>query len=258
MPSPQSLLNLQGIGRRYGGFDAVADVDLTVEQGARVAVIGPNGAGKSTLLGLIGGTVPPSSGRILLNGLDITKKGVRERARLGVVKTYQHSSVFNGMSVRENLEVSIRQRLGYGMRLFTRQHERTSLREEADHHVSMVALSHRSEALAGSLSHGERRALDLAIALAAKPNLLLLDEPMAGMTKGDSERMTALVNSLQADITVILVEHDMDVVFSLAKDVVAMAAGRVIDRGNPAHIQSSEAVQEVYLGSHERGEFFHV
>jgi branched-chain amino acid transport system ATP-binding protein len=251
------ILELRGITREYGGLVAVADVDLRVAAGARVAVIGPNGAGKSTLLGLIGGTVRPSSGTILLDGNDITGLPVRDRSRSGVVKTFQHSSLFDSVSCQENVRIALRRRMGISTSFFGSARVEGAIEQESRHFLEIAGLGDKDSVVAGSLSHGERRSLDLAIALSLEPRLLLLDEPMAGMTKADSERLTVLIGELPRSITILLVEHDMDVVFNLAEDVVAMAAGRVIERGTPADIQSSPAVQEVYLGSNERGEFFY-
>ncbi|MCU1637336.1 MAG: transporter ATP-binding protein [Cryobacterium sp.] len=258
MTSSADILELKGLTREYGGLVAVADVDLRVAHGARIAMIGPNGAGKSTLLGLIGGTIRPSSGTIHSDGEDITKLSVSRRSQRGIVKTFQHSSLFDEVSAHENVRVALRRRLGISTSLFGGAKVFRAMEEQSRHYLDMTGLQAKSDVLAGALSHGERRALDLAIALALEPRLLLLDEPMAGMTKGDSERLTGLIRALPRTITILLVEHDMDVVFNLAEEVVAMASGRVIERGTPAAIQASDAVQEVYLGSTERGEFFYV
>jgi len=258
MKSSTDILALKGLTREYGGLVAVAGVNLQVAHGARIAVIGPNGAGKSTLLGLIGGTVRPSSGSIHTEGEDITRMPVRERSQRGIVKTFQHSSLFDDVSCLENVRIPLRRRLGISTSLFRGRQAARTLEEESLHYLDMTGLHAKGEVLAGALSHGERRSLDLAIALALEPRLLLLDEPMAGMTKADSERLTGLIRALPRTITILLVEHDMDVVFNLAEEVVAMASGRVIERDTPAAIQASAAVQEVYLGSNERGEFFYV
>jgi branched-chain amino acid transport system ATP-binding protein len=258
MKPSTEILELKGLTREYGGLVAVADVDLQVTSGARIAVIGPNGAGKSTLLGLIGGTVRPSSGSIHSHGEEITKLSVRERSQRGIVKTFQHSSLFDDVSCQENLRIPLRRRMGISTSLYERKQATRAIEETSRHYLELVGLQAKGDILAGALSHGERRSLDLAIALALEPELLLLDEPMAGMTKGDSERLTGLIRALPRTLTILLVEHDMDVVFNLAEEVVAMASGRVIERGTPGVIQASAAVQEVYLGSNDRGEFFHV
>lgn len=252
-----NAIETRGLTRTYGALAAVSDTNLTVANGARVAVIGPNGAGKSTLLGLIGGTIQPSSGTITLNGRDVTPLPAHKRARVGLVKTFQHSSLFHEATALENIRIAVRQRKGLAASLLRKRRSNEEVEDESRHHLDVVGLGAKAESIAGALSHGERRGLDLAVALALEPIVLLLDEPMAGMTKADSDRLTALLRDLPSTITLVLIEHDMDVVFTLANNVVVMAAGEVVDRGSPTHIQSSSVVKEAYLGQGESGGFFH-
>jgi branched-chain amino acid transport system ATP-binding protein len=235
-----------GLTKRFGAVTAVDAVTLSVATGARHAVIGPNGAGKSTLFALVAGTLSPTSGTVALLGTDVTRARDHQRARRGLVKTFQHSSLFPAMSLRDNVVLSTQRTHGRSARPFGRiSRDALTAAEEA---LAMVGLAQRADALAGSLSHGERRQLEVALALGVRPRVLLLDEPTAGMSASETDRFVDLVRDLPQDITVLLIEHDLDVVFSLADQVTVLHLGAVIASGPPAVIRGSELVQRTYLG----------
>ena len=238
-----------GVGRRFGGLHAVNDVDLEIVAGERRAILGPNGAGKTTLFNVISGDFPPTSGSIELFGLDVTTTPARKRARLGLARTYQQSRLFLGMSVEDNIYLSI---LGVEnghlspVRLPRRDDE---IRERARQAAGRAAIDGKLSELVGSLSHGEHRQVGLAMALAAKPRLLMLDEPASGLSRGERTLLTELLIALERDITLILIEHDMDVALRVAEYVTMMHDGRVIVEGTPAEIRANELVHDLYLGS---------
>lgn len=236
----------QSVTMAYGSVIAVDGVDLAVAQGERRAVIGPNGAGKSTLFALLAGTLRPTRGRVFLLGRDVTRMHDHQRARLGLVKTFQHSSVFARMSLLDNVLLGTHRTHDRPSRWFGGTGRAATV--AAHEALTQVGLANRSETLAGSLSHGERRQLEVALALAVQPEVLLLDEPTAGMSVTETERFVQLIDGLPRTITVLIIEHDLDVVFSVADHVTVMHLGAVIADGTPEQIRASEKVQEVYLG----------
>ncbi len=241
-----AVLSTKGLGKRYGSVVAVEDVTLDVPAGERRALIGPNGAGKSTLFAMVAGTLRPTSGRVELMGDDVTRLRDHQRARRGLVKTFQHSSVFAAMSLLDNVLLGTQRTHGRASRPFGGS-SRAAL-DTAYEALAQVGLSGRDGVLAGSLSHGERRQLEVALALAVQPEVLLLDEPTAGMSAAETERFVQLVGGLPRDITVLIIEHDLDVVFTLADRVTVLHLGRVIEDGTPDEIRASELVQRTYLG----------
>ncbi|GBD16541.1 Lipopolysaccharide export system ATP-binding protein LptB [bacterium HR26] len=241
-------LELQGVSRRFGGLRAVQDVSLSLAPGERRAIIGPNGAGKTTLFNVIAGDLRPTSGTIRFYGDDITHLPPYERIRRGIARTYQTPLVFPRLSVLDNLYLAVR-----GVRPW-----RMSLRRPRAGDPEMVRAQQLSEqvglgdaihALAGALAHGQQRQLELGMALAANPKLLLLDEPAAGLSPGERELLAGLLLALDPGMTILLVEHDMDVAFRVARQVTVMHEGRVIAEGTPEEISADELVQQVYLGS---------
>ncbi|MEV4098728.1 ABC transporter ATP-binding protein [Nonomuraea sp. NPDC049649] len=240
-------LVLDGLGKRYGSVVAVDDVSLEVRQGARHAIIGPNGAGKSTLFALIAGTIRPTSGRVHLFGEDVTGLPDHRRARRGLAKTFQRSSVFGSMSLLQNVLLGAERRHGGPARVVGR-HTRKAV-EAAQAHLNRVGLLDRAEVRADLLSHGERRQLEVALALAVEPRVLLFDEPTAGMSAAETDRFVEIVEALPRDITVLIIEHDLDVVFTLADRVTVLHLGAVIADGSPDDIRASELVQQTYLGT---------
>ncbi|MBA3411342.1 MAG: ABC transporter ATP-binding protein [Geodermatophilaceae bacterium] len=249
-----ALLELRGVGRSFGALKAVDAVDLDVASGARHALIGPNGAGKSTLFRLISGEMPVSAGSVTLSGNDVTKLSQVRRARRGLAQTMQHSSLFLTQTAAQNVGLAAQRHRGTAAWLLPRRQRQVDAR--ARELLDAVGLSERSDVVVSSLSHGERRQLEIAVALACEPRLLLMDEPAAGMSPTESGRLTELVQALPREITVVIVEHDLDVVFALAERVTVLHLGRVLLTGSPDEVRGSTAVQEAYLGSSTRGELF--
>ena len=241
------LLSLTGVSRRFGALTAVDDVHLDVPAGARHALIGPNGAGKSTLFKLVAGSMPVSAGTLRLAGDDVTSLSEPQRARRGVSQTLQHSSLFLSQSAEQNVLLAAQRRLGSRHSLLPRR--QSAARDRARGLLADVGLDDRRADPVSALSHGERRQLEVAVALACEPRLLLLDEPAAGMSPAESGRLVALLRSLPETVTVVVVEHDLDVVFALATSVTVLHLGRVLLTGSPDEVRASEAVQQAYLGT---------
>jgi branched-chain amino acid transport system ATP-binding protein len=250
-----AVLETSGLGRRFGALRAVDDVALNVEAGARHALIGPNGAGKSTLFRLVSGNLAPSSGQVVYQGRDITRLAEHRRARLGIAQTFQHSSLFLTMSALENV-VLARQRLGGHGRRPVPGGPRRAIDREATDLLAQMGLDGRGRVPVAALSHGERRQLEVAVALATRPRLLLLDEPAAGMSPAETQRFADLVEHLPEEITIVLIEHDLDLVFRLASVVTVLHLGRILATGAPEDIRASTEVQESYLGTGRRQDLF--
>jgi branched-chain amino acid transport system ATP-binding protein len=244
------VLQLRGIGRRFGGLHAVRDVDLDIHPGERRAILGPNGAGKTTLFNVINGDMPPTSGTIELFGQDVTREPARRRAKLGLARTYQQSRLFLGLSVEDNIYLAILGVEGGRLRPVVVPGRDEAIRERARAAAGRVAIDRKLSELVGSLSHGEHRQVALAMALAVRPQLLMLDEPAAGLSRGERVLLTDLLLGLDREITLILIEHDMDVALRVAERVTMMHDGGVIVEGTPEEIRSSELVHELYLGTH--------
>jgi branched-chain amino acid transport system ATP-binding protein len=243
-----AVLRLEGIDRRFGGVHAVRNVDLEVRPGERRAVLGPNGAGKTTVFNLISGEFPPSSGRVELFGQDVTTLPARKRARLGLSRTFQTSRLFAGLSVEDNLYLGALGVAAGHLRMVPSGKD-DALREKARAMSTQVGLQERLGDFVADLSHGEQRQLEVGMALVAEPRLLMLDEPAAGLSRAERVRLTEMLIGLDPDITLILIEHDMDVALRVAKWVTMMHDGRVIVEGTPAQIRSNQTVHDLYLGS---------
>jgi branched-chain amino acid transport system ATP-binding protein len=241
-----ALLELDGVTRAYGGLRAVDGVDLRLDAGARHGLIGPNGAGKSTLFKLILGAEPVSDGRLHFDGVDITRMPEHQRVRLGIAQTFQHSSLFAALSCSDNVLLALQRRTGDARRVFGRPSR--ALRAEAEELLARVGLEGAGPRSAAVLSHGEQRQLELALALAARPRLLLLDEPAAGMSPAETQRLAAMIGALDPEIAVIVVEHDLDFVFRVARDVSVLHLGAVLMTGPAAAVRASDEVAKVYLG----------
>ncbi|MGI8720736.1 MAG: ABC transporter ATP-binding protein [Geodermatophilaceae bacterium] len=249
-----ALLELRGVGRSFGALKAVDGVDLDVSSGARHALIGPNGAGKSTLFRLISGEMAVTSGTVTLSGHEVTKLSQVRRARRGLGQTMQHSSLFLTQTAAQNVALAAQRHRGTATWLLPRRQRNVDAR--VGELLQAVGLSERADVVVSALSHGERRQLEIAVALACEPRLLLMDEPAAGMSPAESGRLTELVLALPREITVVIVEHDLDVVFALAERVTVLHLGQVLLTGTPDEVRGSAAVQEAYLGSSKRGELF--
>ena len=246
-------LRLRGVGRRFGGLLAVDGVDLDVVEGERRAVLGPNGAGKTTLFNLICGDIPPSTGTIELYGEDVTRRPARARAALGLARTYQQSRHLLGLTVEDSIYLAIVGVEGGRLRpvLLRRDGE---IRERAREAAGRVAIDGKLRERVGDLAHGEHRQVAIAMALAAKPRVLMLDEPASGLSRGERVLLTDLLLELDPSITLILIEHDMDIALRVAQSVTMMHDGRVIVEGTPDEIRANETVHDLYLGRSGTGE----
>jgi branched-chain amino acid transport system ATP-binding protein len=250
------VLECDAVTKRFGSLAAVDDVTIRVAPGARHALIGPNGAGKSTLFNLLSGTLVPTSGRILFAGQDVTRKSDAWRSRAGLAKTFQHSSLFLSLSVADNVAIAAQRVSGHGMRLARSARRCPGVDDSVERCLEQTGLTSRARHRVSELSHGERRQLEVAVALATEPTLLLLDEPTAGMSAAESGNFAALVESLPPEVTVLLIEHDLDVVFRLASRISVLHLGRLLADGDPETVRADEAVQRAYLGSGSSEELF--
>ena len=248
----EPILRLRGVGRRFGGVHAVKEVDLEVRPGERRAILGPNGAGKTTLFNVISGEFPPTAGTIELFGGDVTAEPGRKRARLGLSRTFQTSKLFLGMTVEDNFYLAL---LGVrdGHLRMVRSRRDTEMRERAREMAGVVGLEGVLDREVGELSHGEQRQVELGMARATDPKLMMLDEPAAGLSRGERLQLTELLKELPPEITLILIEHDMDVALGVAEWVTMMHNGSVLVEGTPDEIRANETVHELYLGSGETG-----
>jgi branched-chain amino acid transport system ATP-binding protein len=242
------MLELKGICKRFGGVVATDDVSLQVARGEIHALIGPNGAGKTTLLSQIAGMLGPDSGDVFFEGKQITKLKPHERVRAGLARSYQITSIFARLSALENLALAVQARTGSSFSFWHPVSEERALFDEARALLSEIDLSGKENQPAGTLAHGEQRALEVGLALATAPRLVLLDEPMAGMGPEESQRMIALIKRIRSRVTVLLVEHDMDAVFRLADRISVLVNGRLIATGAPAAIRANAEVRQAYLG----------
>lgn len=249
-------LSVEGLSRHFGSLKAVEGVTFEVGAGTRHALIGPNGAGKSTLFALIAGTLPATAGTVRLHGQDVTGLSEHARATRGLVRTFQHSSLFLSATARENVLIAVQRRHGVHARVWGAIARRRALLDEADQILGQFHLLDRAGAAAGALSHGERRQLEVAVALATSPSVLLLDEPAAGMSPADTAAFQEIVLALPRDITVLLVEHDLDLVFGLAERVSVLHLGEHLITGEPEQVRASEAVQRAYLGAEDTSDLF--
>ncbi|HEU4351957.1 MAG TPA: ABC transporter ATP-binding protein [Burkholderiales bacterium] len=242
------MLSLRNLSKRFGGVVAVDGVSLDVGAGEVHALIGPNGAGKTTLIHQISGTLAADAGEILFLEKDITRLPAHRRVAVGLARSYQITSIFRRFSVLDNLALAVQARSGSSFSFWRPVAEETALFEEARLIASQVNLTQKLDAVASTLSHGEQRALEVGLALATRPKLVLLDEPMAGMGPEESKRMIGLIGRIRAEVSVLLVEHDMDAVFRLADRISVMVNGRLIATGFPEQIRMHEEVRKAYLG----------
>ena len=243
----EPILRLRGVGRRFGGLDAVSDVDLDVGHGERRAILGPNGAGKTTLFNVISGDMPATSGTITFLGQDVGDLPAAGRTRLGMGRTYQKSRLFLGLTVEDNLYLAVLGTRRGHLRLSRRAVD-GEMRERARELAAAVGLEPKLGELVGSISHGEQRQLEVGMARAVDPKLMLLDEPASGLSRGERLALTDLLLELDPGITLILIEHDMDVALRVAQSVTMMHDGRKIVEGTPDEIRANELVHELYLG----------
>ncbi|MEM7545094.1 MAG: ABC transporter ATP-binding protein [Pseudomonadota bacterium] len=232
-----SLLTTSGLKRNFGGLTAVSNVDFALTQGEVRALIGPNGAGKSTFIGLLCGRLPPSAGRVEFDGRDVTALPAHKRIGLGMAYTFQITSIFGGLSAHENVALAARRALGRG-----------EVADKVGAALAQVGLSDRAGDVAGDLSYGHQRLLEIAMGLVQSPRLLILDEPTQGLAESEIAAFKALVRNLAGGMTILLVEHNMSVVMETADKITVLNFGAVLAEGTPAEIQADKAVQSAYLG----------
>jgi branched-chain amino acid transport system ATP-binding protein len=244
----EPLLRVEKLVRRFGGILATDNVSLDVAKGELHAIIGPNGAGKTTLISQLTGQLLPDAGTIHLAGRDITRLPAYRRSALGLARSFQITSLLLDFSAIDNVALAAQARDGHSFHFWGNARKESRLREAARSALKRVGLEHRAEIVVSRLSHGEQRELELAVALATRPQLLLLDEPMAGLGVTESARMMKFLAELRREVTIVLVEHDMDAVFALADRISVLVYGRVIASGLPAEIRRNEEVKRAYLG----------
>jgi branched-chain amino acid transport system ATP-binding protein len=242
------LLEINGLKKSFGGVIATDDVHLDVIKGEIHAIIGPNGAGKTTLISQLSGALKPDAGTVLLNGSDITDKPAYARAKLGITRSFQITSLVMGMSVLDNVALAVQARDGHSYRFLKPARKIAHIREDAMLNLAKVGLAKRAHDLTSQLSHGEHRQIEIAIALASNAELMLLDEPMAGLGPNESASLVAFLKELKGQRSILLIEHDMDAVFALADRISVLVYGRIIATGLPDEIRSNDAVRHAYLG----------
>ncbi len=244
------MLEIRNVSKMFGRLVAVRDVSLTVEPGELRAIIGPNGAGKTTFFNMISGFFPPSRGTIAFDGQDVTQLPAFRRVELGMARTFQITEVFPEFSVHENVLSAAEVAAGQQMRMWTTRAEKARTEAVVAEMLALVGLSGKADRLVGELAHGDQRATEIAMALALRPRLLLLDEPTAGMSDQETYEITGLIRKLHRDnkFTIVLIEHDMRVVFHLADRITVLDGGRMLAEGTPQEIAATAAVQAAYLG----------
>jgi branched-chain amino acid transport system ATP-binding protein len=245
------MLEARGLRKAFGALVATNDVDFDVREGETHAVIGPNGAGKTTFLKQLSGELRPDRGTIRFAGEDITSLPGHRRARKGLARSFQITSIFHDFSTLDNVALAVQAHAGHSFRFWRAAREDDSLIQPAMQILKHVGLEHKAQVLATELSHGEHRQLEIAMALATQPRLLLLDEPVAGMGTDESARMVKFLETLKGSKTIVLVEHDMDAVFSLADRISVLVYGRIVATGTPAEIRANAEVRAAYLGEED-------
>jgi branched-chain amino acid transport system ATP-binding protein len=244
----ETVLSIERLMKRFGGLTATNDLSLSVEKGEVHAVIGPNGAGKTTLIAQLSGLLAPDSGRIVFNGQDITALPAHRRSKLGLARSFQVTSIFLTFTAEDNVALAVQAHAGHSFRFVRAARSEAALREPARKALASVGLEHRADVVAADLSHGEQRQLEIAMALATNPTVLLLDEPMAGMGPEESSRMIKVLRGFKGTHTLLLIEHDMDAVFQLADRITVLVYGQVIATGRPDEIRKNAEVKRAYLG----------
>jgi branched-chain amino acid transport system ATP-binding protein len=246
-----NVLEIKNVTKRFGNLVAVRDVSLNVAKGELRAIIGPNGAGKTTFFNLISGFFPPTAGAITFDGRDITKLATHQRVTLGMARTFQITEIFPELTVFENVRIAAEVAGGYRLRPWINASEKAQIHQRVEETLKLVSLETKTDRLVGELAHGDQRAAEIAMALALKPHLLLLDEPTAGMGDQETYQITQLIRRLHRDsnYTIVLIEHDMRVVFHLADRISVLDQGRMLAEGTPQEIAANETVQAAYLGN---------
>ncbi len=245
-----SVLRVNKVSKRFGSLVAVSDVSLAVEKGELHAIIGPNGAGKTTFFNLISGFFEPSAGTIEFDGRDITRLAPHKRVALGMARTFQITEIFPELTVFENVRIGAEVTAGFGLRPWINAADQKTVHDRVGEILKLAGIESKADRLVGELSHGDQRAAEIAMALTLKPRLLLLDEPTAGMGDQETYEITRLIRRLHRDskLTIVLIEHDMRVVFNLADRITVLDQGKLLAEGTPKEIAANEAVQAAYLG----------
>ncbi|EJL92691.1 ABC-type branched-chain amino acid transport system, ATPase component [Herbaspirillum sp. CF444] len=246
--TPPCALETRGLCKRYGAIEVTRNVDLRIERGARHALIGPNGAGKTTFVNLVTGVAAPTAGSIYLDGRDVTQASPQKRVAGGLARTFQINTLFTELTVAENVAIPLGQRMGIAWKLWGKPAHHAGVVEEAAALLEQLGLLPLASRRVNQLAYGQRRMIEIAIALALKPQVLLLDEPAAGIPNGESGMILDLLERLPEDISILFIEHDMNLVFRFAKKITVLVEGSVLTEGAPADIRVDERVRNVYLG----------
>jgi branched-chain amino acid transport system ATP-binding protein len=251
--SPDRLA-CHNLHKAFGALEVTRDVSLRLPAGSRTALIGPNGAGKTTLVNLLSGALAPSGGQVLLEGQDVTTSSAPSRARAGLVRTFQISRLFREATVRDNLRTAVLHRLGWSAKIWLTRSMREQLDAESEEALAALQITHMADRVSGQMAIGEQRLVEIALALAMKPRVLLLDEPAAGVPESESGRILDAIQALPADLAVLLIEHDMDLVFRFARHIVVLVQGALFAQGTPREVAANDDVKQVYFGkgAHER------
>jgi branched-chain amino acid transport system ATP-binding protein len=248
----EALLHIEDLTKRFGGVVASDRISLAVAPGELHAIIGPNGAGKTTLIGELTGEITPNAGRIRFGGRDITALPTYRRSALGLARSFQITSLFPDFTALDNVALAVQAHAGHSFRFWRDARSESALRQPARAALDRVGLTGRADVTVSKLSHGEHRQLEIAMALATGPRMLLLDEPMAGMGPEESARMVAMLRELKRELTILLIEHDMEAVFALADRITVLVYGRVIATGAPEAVRANAEVRQAYLGENEK------
>jgi ABC-type branched-subunit amino acid transport system ATPase component len=251
-----AILETKGLGKSFGRFAANADIDFSVNQGELRAVIGPNGAGKTTFFNMLSGTTAATSGTIFFKGNDITDLSGTRRVHLGIAKAFQTANIYPEQTVRQNCRLAALAHTqgAFALEVLRRSARLTDVDTLADRAIEQLELGHVAGMRSGDLAHGDKKRLDIAIALATEPEILLLDEPVAGMSRDEARKTEALVRKLASSMTVLIIEHDMDLIMGISDSITVLEAGRVLANGTPAEIRADQRVQDAYLGGHSGAE----
>ena len=243
-----AILATEGLTKNFGGLRAIDSVSLQFEEGKLTSVIGPNGAGKTTLFNLLTGLIKSDSGKIIFKGEDITKLPIHGIVRKGISRSFQIINLFNELTLFENVWLGVQSQQGHGPELFSNPDKFSSVKQETQGIIREIGLSGKEEVPVKLLSYGDRRILEITLSLTAKPSLLLLDEPTSGLVSDDRKRISEFMKKLSSQLTLVVVEHDMDVVLSISDHIVVMHQGKILAQGTPDEIRRSDKVQEAYLG----------
>jgi branched-chain amino acid transport system ATP-binding protein len=246
--APDAVLSVRGLTKHFGALQVAQDIDLDLAQGARVGLIGPNGAGKTTLINLLTGVLRANAGSIALAGQPIDRLGAAARVRAGIVRTHQINTLLNQTTARENLAIAIAERDDIAWRMLRFSRAWQACLAEADERLGEIGIADVADRIVAELPYGQQRLLEIAIALSLRPRVLLLDEPAAGVPSIEAHAIHAVIDRLPDNVAVLMIEHDMDLVFRFAREVVVLVRGRVLTRGTPAEIASNAEVRSVYLG----------